>query len=194
MPPPARPQPQGKIRRMHPPRRGIGRLQHRLELVHLGFDVMVAAVHQQPNPQLQIAGGAFRRQPVGDIAGVGARLQPDALLQHDIADRETPDRHPPFQMERFEMNVAAGLTVDTGPAIAEQRNFPVAIHQGGVGLGEHQPAIRAVAAPAPSASRDSTGSGCRPRCRRRSRPNRSPATTRAARPAADRRTAPGRSG
>lgn len=102
---------------------------------------MVAAVHQQPNLQFQVAGGALRRQAVGDVAGVGARLQPDALLQYDIADRETPNRHAPFQMERFEMNVAAWVDyVDTGPTIAEQRNFPVLVHQGGVGLGEYQPA------------------------------------------------------
>ena len=137
----AHPQPQGEIRGMHPPRRGIGRLQHRLELVHLGFDVMVAAVHQQANLQFQVTGGALRRQSVGDVAGVGARLQPDALLQYEIADREPPNRHPPLQMERFEMNVAAGVDhVDTGPTIAEQRNFPVPVHQGGVGLGEYQPA------------------------------------------------------
>jgi len=126
---------------MHP-HRGIRCIQRRLKIAHPGSSVMVAAIHQQANPQLQIAANIFRRQPPGDIAGVGARFQPDALFQHDVADREAPNRHPPFQPERFEVYVTGRIDCAAGPAVAEQRDVAVAVHQSGVGLGEHQPAIQ----------------------------------------------------
>ena len=125
---------------MHQTLRRIRRLQHRLESSHVGALVMIAAIDQQPHAQFQLTVHRTRRQSPRHIGGMRARLQPDALLQHHIADGIAPDRHPPFQPEGFQMHIAMGTDHATGPAIAEQRNLTPAIHQGGIGLGEHQPA------------------------------------------------------
>lgn len=138
-----RPQTQGELGGPNPPQRRVGRFQHRLEVVHPGAAVMVAAVHQQPDVQAQAVARARRHQPPGDVGGVRAGFQPDPLFQHDVAHRETPDRHPPLQPERFQMDIPRRMHHAAGPAVAEQRNFPrVVVHQRGVGLGEDQPAIQ----------------------------------------------------
>jgi len=117
------------------------RRQGGIEAARRGHLMVVPVIDQDGQPDARRLLPLPGRQAKGHPGGMLHRLHPDALLDEQVAAGEAPDRHASLELEVLEMDMARRTHGPIGPAVGVERPFSSAVFdQGGVGLGQHQPA------------------------------------------------------